>query len=287
LLTTTPVDETRRNLRETNTKPHDQETRLSLLDFFVPITSFPVPIPSQSTDDSDNGFIEKTRDNRTIADYICAEENENVTGLFCKLTKASPEIFALLNGTITLTEYYDLVAIPGSSKNTSNSTSNSTSEDSDLISSDLFGVIPRPFGRRLQNNTQFTVFPVDNLGVQQLTRRSTNELYNSGDPVVETYFRGTGTNIMDDDAKVDEFIYGPSGRLVRDDFIATAIAVDEIDLNGLNCKTEISMLSNKKVRTECSRRRWLQVGPSKSLGGAKNNQGAQPLITEPDIFVGN
>jgi len=229
--------------------------RASLLDFFLPIQE---PEP-----DTDCVCVEPpTRNDFTIANFVCAEENERISGLFCKAIQASLKQLNLLNNTLSLEDYYALDVVPPSLSNETTTTSGD---------SGLFGVTPRPSGRRrfLQaSNDDFTVFVPDNIAIREQGRQKANELYDANDPTVALYFKGVGKNIENNDELFDEFFFGPEGRLVREEFVETLIAQGELDFKDLNCGRELDMLSSQKNNddmffrqrtTTAHRAGWFQV----------------------------
>jgi hypothetical protein len=274
-----PADGGKRNLKTEETRKTKSESRLveeiegrlveedrsALLDFFEPI---------------DCVCVEPLRD-ITIADYVCAEENERVTSLYCRTIRSIDRMLNLLNNTLSLEGYYDLDVVPPSP-------------------AESFGVEQRPAGRSRflqsasRNDESLTAFVYDDNAMRELGRRTAKQMYDPNDKEVELYFKGIGKNISNDDLLFEEFFFGPAGRIVREEVIANGIAIGRLDFDDLECGQEVDTINGRTINTSCSssgRRRLHEQGDSlsgsKFIGGAGNTPGEEPRITDSNKFLLN
>jgi len=189
----------------------------------------PSEFPTQSQEPTDN--------DQTIAEFICDEDNENLTSL-CTAIRAAPLIFAILSND-DFFEFPEFQTIRGF----------------DLI--DFRYRFPtyangnnRERNLQKKQRTQLTMFAPTNNALNKLFRGSIRSLFDAGRPLVVNFFGSIGIDFLVNDMVIRDFLMGIDGRLILNEILLAHIINKEVVYDELKCDKIFDMLIGS-TETQC------------------------------------
>lgn len=233
----------------------------------------PSEMPTESEEPTSDDFL-------TLAEFICADENENLFGSLCILITISPAVFALLNGDvfIDLTEFQ---GVPNFDADEFQAQFRFIHQPivPDLAKKDLGGM------RNLQERKKLTMFAPTNSALNRFLLRSINEFFDPDDPEVIEFFDEIGIDVSDDHMRVNDFLFTINGRVILTQILLTHIINGEVDSKTLRCNRSQEMLSGEDTATECFRKN--QNTRYKFQVGDGNTEQDRPRVFGTDTPASN
>lgn len=241
--------------------------------------------PTQSAEPSANPTI----DSVTIAQFVCAPENEDELGVLCELIQANPLIFNLLDDNlinIPRTQLDALEAILAGAIDTAINVPGLPDFEFLEGLNDLPGINRGIGGRKLQQLPDLTLFAPNNEAFVRLLQREINALFDLQVPEVVAYFNALGVDFLENSVLVNEFFLGPNGNLFLTEILLTHVVGQELSERDLKCSRIIQMLNGEETATEC--RRVANTGRVKKfqVGGGNTVRNLAKIIN-PDNIASN
>jgi len=239
------------------------------------------PTQSEEPSEQPTGSEEPTQSTElTIAEFICADANRFFLGNLCTVINAAPGIFAILNNDFIF-DFAEFQDIPDF--------------DVNILQVQFQNYIPPIVGnvqfpdfggRNLQNrrqkNRKITMFAPDNEALNNLLRRNIQDLFNANRPEVVAYFGGMEINIIDNIARINDFIFSDVGRVILNEILLTHIVLNkEVAFNKLKCKKMLEMLNGQVTVTDCDQR---VSGNIRSIHKFQVGEGNDPNDPRPKII---